>query len=178
MLRARRPFVVRLLLAFLVASALPACSSGKSGVAPEKKASPTTTSVELGVPGGTDGLDFEPVDDGAVVDLRTFGQGGTHILLGVRTVGFGIRAYVTFTVTDETTGTTIDAPPPARGQLFVCDDANVVCDLVPVTLMTGGLFGPDETRDGLPVHVGVSASNDAGAQASDERELLLSSAEL
>ena len=135
-------------------------------------------SVALGVPGGSDGLDFEPIDDGAVVDLQTFGQGGTHILLGVRTLGFGVRAFVEFMVTDETTGATIDAPPPARGQLFVCDDANVVCDLVPVTLMTGGLFGPDETRDGLAVHVSVSASNAAGVQASDERDFLLSSAEL
>lgn len=166
------------ILALLLAGAPLACSSENSTAAPEHETNPPMTSVELGVPGGSDGLDFEPLDDGAVVDLRTFGQGGTHILLGVRTVGFGTRASVAFTVTDESTGAAIDAPPPAHGQLFVCDDAKVVCDLVPVTLMTGGLFGPDEMRDGLPVHIDVSATNSAGAAAFDECDVLLSSAEL
>jgi hypothetical protein len=168
--------------ALLLAGMLGACSSGHShdtapDTPPEPDAGPTT-SVELGVPGGPDGLDFAPLDPDTEVDLHTFGQGGTHVLLGVRTVGFGIRAYVGFTLTDETGGHEIDAPPPVRPQLFACDDAKSVCDLVPVTIMTGGLFGPDETRSGLPVVIHVNAYTDAGASGEDEREVLISAAGL
>lgn len=168
----------RSLAACLLSGWAVACSSGGSEPAPPGVPSEPATSVELGVPGGDDGLDFVPIEDGAVLDLHTFGQGGTHLLLGVRTVGFGVRAYVTFTVTDTTGGHSIDAPPPARGQLFACDEAALVCDLVPVTLMMGGLFGPDEQRDGMPVHISVSAQTDAGAEGSDERDVLISTAEL
>jgi hypothetical protein len=54
--------------------------------------------VELGVPGGPDSLDFAPLVDGMVLPLETFGQGGTHVLLGVRCVGFGQRAFVSLRV--------------------------------------------------------------------------------
>ena len=169
------------IVALMLAGMLAACSSGHSGESaaapPDRDAGPTT-SVELGVPGGPDGLDFAPLDTDAELDLHTFGQGGTHVLLGVRTVGFGIRAYVGFTLTDETGGHEIDAPPPVRPQLFACDDAGSVCDLVPVTIMTGGLFGPDETRSGLPVVIHVDAHTDAGESGEDEREVLISGAEL
>lgn len=170
------------LSALLLAGALGACSSGHSHEPPPSgqpdPAPEPATNVELGVPGGPDGLDFAPLDADAELDLHTFGQGGTHVLLGVRTVGFGIRAYVGFTLTDETGGHEIDAPPPVRPQLFACDDAGDVCDLVPVTIMTGGLFGPDETRSGLPVLIHVNASTDAGASGEDEREVLISAAQL
>jgi len=168
--------------ALLLASTLGACSSsGSHGAAPDTPPAPDagpTTRVELGVPGGPDGLDFAPLATDAELDLHTFGQGGTHVLLGVRTVGFGIRAYVGFTLTDETGGHAIDAPPPVRPQLFACDDAGSVCDLVPVTIMTGGLFGPDETRSGLPVVIDVHAYTDAGETGDDEREVMVSAAGL
>jgi hypothetical protein len=168
--------------ALLVAWMLGACSSGGShGAAGDTPPAPDagpTTSVELGVPGGPDGLDFSPLDTDAELDLHTFGQGGTHVLLGVRTVGFGIRAYVGFTLTDETGAGSIDAPPPVRPQLFACDDAGTVCDLVPVTIMTGGLFGPDETRSGLPVLIHVNAYTDGGESGEDEREVMISAAGL
>lgn len=166
----------------LLVLALGACSTGHTqddaaGAPPGPDAGPGT-SVQLGVPSGPDGLDFSPLASDAEVDLHTFGQGGTHVLLGVRTVGFGIRAYVGFTLTDETGGNEIDAPPPVRPQLFACDDAGSVCDLVPVTIMTGGLFGPDETRSGLPVVIHVNAYTDAGESGEDEREVLVSGAGL
>jgi hypothetical protein len=40
------------------------------------------------------------------------------------------------------------------------------------------LFGPDETRSGLPVLIHVNASTDAGASGEDEREVLISAAQL
>lgn len=174
---------MRRISSVLCASVLVACSSGHTHDAtgsdpPATDASAPATSVELGVPSGPDGLDFAPLTEDSELDLHTFGQGGTHVLLGVRTIGFGIRAYVGFTLTDETGGNDIDAPPPVRPQLFACDDAGNVCDLVPVTIMTGGLFGPDETRSGLPVLIHVDAHTDAGASGEDEREVLVSAADL
>ncbi len=135
------------------------------------------TSVRLGVPAGPDGLDFAPLEDGAELRLKTFGQGGTHVLLGVHTVGFGSRAFVGFSLTNETTGIEIVAPPPVRPQLFFCDD-NGVCDLVPVTVMTGGLTGPDEERDGLHVLLAVTVENQDGVTGSDTSQVVLSTADL
>lgn len=51
-------------------------------------------SVDVGLPGGADGLEFVPLVPGASVPLQTFGQGGTHALLAVRTLGLGNRAFV------------------------------------------------------------------------------------
>lgn len=140
---------------------------------------PPASSVELGVPSGDDGLDFTPLEDGTVLNLQTFGQGGTHVYLGVRCVGFGKRAYIGFSLTNLTNGREVVAPPPARPQLLYCheDDPNV-CDLVPVTVMTGGLTDPDEDRDGLGVRLSVNASNDAGVTGDAAREIVLSTADL
>ncbi len=172
---------MRLFSMLLMAVTASACSGGSAneGAPAEDPPGPSPASnVELGVPGGADGLDFAPLAADAELDLHTFGQGGTHVLLAVRTLGFGIRAYVGFTLTDDTGGNEIDAPPPVRPQLFACDDAGYVCDLAPVTIMTGGLFGPDETRSGLPVLIHVNAYTDAGASGEDEREVLVSAADL
>ncbi|HTQ07387.1 MAG TPA: hypothetical protein VMI54_26205, partial [Polyangiaceae bacterium] len=94
---------MRFLATLFFAAALGACSSGRSEDAAAPPA-PAPNNVELGVPGGPDGLDFAPLAADAELDLHTFGQGGTHVLVGVRTLGFGIRAYVGFTLTDETGG--------------------------------------------------------------------------
>jgi len=55
-----------------------------SGAGGASDASDASGEVLLGVPGGSDGLSFEPFVDGMELRLETFGQGGTHVLLGVR----------------------------------------------------------------------------------------------
>jgi hypothetical protein len=135
--------------------------------------------VEVGVPGGTDGLDFVPLEGGEELRLKTFGQGGTHVYLGVRCIGFGNRAFVGFKLTNTLTGSYVVAPPPTRPQLLYCIDAdNRVCDLVPATVMTGGLTAPEEERDGLVVAIDVDVSNTAGSAATATAEVVLSTADL
>jgi hypothetical protein len=133
-------------------------------------------SVELGTPGGVDGLEFVPFGPDPVLKLETFGQGGTHVLLAARTRGFGIRAYAAFSLTNLDSGAELVAPAPTRPQLFYCHDD--VCDLLPVTMMAGGIAGPDEERDGLPVSVGVDVHDDAGLAASDTQHATLSTEDL
>jgi hypothetical protein len=170
---------MRWISAVTLALPLLACSSGASqGSTETAPVEQPSTSVELGVPTGSDGLDFAPLADGDELRLKTFGQGGTHLLLGVRTIGFGIRAYVGFELVNLNSGGTIEAPPPVRPQLFACDDAGT-CDLVPVTVMTGGLFGPtDDSAEGAPVELSVTAYTEDGAQGSDQRQVVLSRADL
>ncbi|HEY3500370.1 MAG TPA: hypothetical protein VGK73_37015 [Polyangiaceae bacterium] len=167
---------------WLVASAALACSGRAvedAGAQQAPDADASTVSAELGVPAGDDGLDFAPVEDGAVLKLQTFGQGGTHLFLAVRCVGFGSRAFVGFTLSNLTSEREIVAPPPARPQLLFChEDDKSVCDLVPVTVMTGGLTDPEEERDGLAVRIRVDVSNTAGAVADAAREILLSTEDL
>jgi len=132
--------------------------------------------VDLGVPGGPDGLDFMPMQDGDVLRLETFGQGGVHVLLGVRCIGFGSRAFVSVTLTNSNTGTQLVAPAPARPQLLFCDgDA---CDLVPITVMAGGLTPPGAERDGLPIQIFAEVHNAAGVTGSATKTALLSTADL
>jgi hypothetical protein len=135
--------------------------------------------VELGVPAGDDGLAFAPLDDGTELRLQTFGQGGTHLFLGVRIIGFGKRAFLGFTLTNQTSGREIVAPPPARPQLFNChEEDESICDLVPITVMTGGLTDPEEERDGLVVRIRADVSNEEGAVADATRDVVLSTADL
>jgi hypothetical protein len=135
--------------------------------------------VAVGVPGGVDGLDFVPLEGGEELRLKTFGQGGTHVYLGVRCIGFGKRAFVGFTLTNTRTGTSVVAPPPTRPQLLYCiDGGDRVCDLVPATVMTGGLTAPEEERDGLVVKIDVEVHNTAGAFATATTDVYLSTADL
>src|SRR5688572_21658214 len=155
---------------FSVAFSLFACSAGeKEPDQPHDGGLPPTRSVELGVPTGDDGLDFAPLAHGDELRLKTFGQGGTHVMLGVRTVGFGGRAFVGFTLLNHASGSEIVAPPPVRPQLFFCTDEDPgVCELVPVTVMTGGLTDPEEERDGLEVRILVTAETTSGISGTDE----------
>jgi hypothetical protein len=165
---------------FPVAFSLFACSAGEKAQAqPNDAGLQLTRSVELGVPTGDDGLDFAPLADGDELRLKTFGQGGTHVMLGVRTIGFGGRAFVGFTLLNQASGNEIVAPPPVRPQLFFCTDEDPdVCELVPVTVMTGGLTDPEEERDGLEVRILVTAETTTGVSGSDEAEVVLSTADL
>ncbi|MEO8903254.1 MAG: hypothetical protein ABI488_14050 [Polyangiaceae bacterium] len=132
--------------------------------------------VQLGVPGGSDGLSFEPLDNGAELRLETFGQGGVHVLLGVRCIGFGSRAFVSVTLKNQNSGTELVAPAPARPQLLFCEGEN--CDLVPITVMAGGLTQSAAERDGLPIEISAEVHNQAGVSGTADRTAVLSTADL
>ena len=132
--------------------------------------------VELGVPGGSDGLEFVPMQDGDVLRLETFGQGGVHILLGVRCIGFGSRAFVSIMLQNSNTGVELVAPAPVRPQLLFCDGDD--CDLVPITVMAGGLTQSDAERDGLPIEISTEVHNTAGVMGAASKNAVLSTADL
>src|SRR5882724_4128135 len=100
------------LLAAVVA--LSGCSSTRGASPNPGDGGNLSGEVELGVPGGPDSLDFVPMQDGDVLRLETFGQGGIHVLLAVRCIGFGSRAFVALTLTNTNTGTQLVAPAPVR----------------------------------------------------------------
>ena len=133
--------------------------------------------VDVGLPGGADGLEFVPLEPGGDVPLQTFGQGGTHALLAVRCGGLGNAAFVGVEIANGATGDTVSAPPSASPRLLLCRDSQV-CDLLPLLVMTGGLVPPGTDRDGLAVHIRVDASNAEGLSASVERDAFLSTAAL
>jgi hypothetical protein len=153
------------------------CSDPRPAPAPGA----TDVSVELGVPGGPDGLDFEPLEEGAELRLKTFGQGGTHVYLAARCVGFGNRAFVAFRLKNLDTDVEIASPAPVRPQLLYCSEADpTTCDLVPSTVLTSGLTLPHEEREGLHVVIGLDVRDDqdSGLEATDSREVVLSTADL
>ncbi len=128
------------------------------------------------MPGGPDSLDFAPLSDGMVLRLETFGQGGTHVLLGVRCIGFGQRAFVALRVRNLQDGTELVAPAPARPQLLFCQDD--VCDLVPITMMMGGIAPNDAERDGLAIEISADVHNQAGVTGQATAQATLSTADL
>jgi hypothetical protein len=132
--------------------------------------------VVLGVPGGPDSLDFAPLADGMVLPLETFGQGGTHVLLGVRCVGFGQRAFVALRVRNLQDGTELVAPAPAHPQLLFCQED--VCDLVPITMMMGGIAQNDAERDGLGIEITAEVHNQAGVSGAATAQATLSTRDL
>jgi hypothetical protein len=160
-------------LAALVA--LAGCGSG-DGEDPRPAPQPSIW-ADVGLPGGADGLDFVRLEPGGSVPLQTFGQGGTHALLAVRTSGLGNRAFVGVEIENVATGDTVSAPPGASPRLLLCRTEGV-CDLLPLLVMTGGLVPPGSDRDGLAVRIHVDASNPEGSTASVERDGLLSAASL
>jgi hypothetical protein len=135
-------------------------------------------SVELGVPGGEDGLDFVPLAQGSELRLQTFGQGGTHVMIAVRCVGFGNRAFVSATLRNLSSDVEVVEPAPARPQLLYCADGGETCDLVPYLAHASGLTATDEEKDGLAVLLTARARNEAGAMAEGSREIVLSTADL
>jgi len=168
-----------MLRALLLATLVGACGAAHDTTGESSDAGADSSSlgqVALGVPGGSDGLEFVPMQDGDVLRLETFGQGGVHLLLAVECVGFGSRAFVTITLKNSNTGVELVAPAPARPQLLFCDGA--VCNLVPITVMAGGLTQSDAERDGLPIEVIADVHNDAGVTGSATRHAVLSTADL
>ena len=160
--------------AALVLCCASACASGQPD---DGRQSLAPVSVELGLSGGADGLEFEALEPGGSVPLYTFGQGGTHALLAVRCRGLGERAFVALTITNPADGRSVSAPAGPSPRLLACA-ADGDCDLLPLLVMTGGLVPPGTDRDGLLVLIRADASNVAGAAASVEREAFLSAASL
>lgn len=163
-----------------------ACSDPADVVSPEGSAGDASShagaanrSVELGVPGGDDGLSFVPLEDGAELRLQTFGQGGTHVLIAVRARGFGNRAFVSATLEAVATGITATEPAPARPQLLYCDPSGGPdCDLVPYLVHTSGLAPSNEEKDGLVVRLTARVADEDGERAEGVREVVLSTADL
>jgi hypothetical protein len=156
----------------------PSQVGGEAGAAGAAGAPQVDPVVELGVPGGQDELDFVPLADGTELRLQTFGQGGTHILIAVRCIGFGSRAFVSATLRNLVTDVVVAEPAPARPQLLYCGDASDACDLVPYLAHASGLTETDEEKDGLRVLLTARARNDAGVMAEGSREIVLSTADL
>jgi len=134
-------------------------------------------SVELGVPTGDDGLGFLALEDGAELRLQTFGQGGTHVLVAVRCLGFDKRAFVSATLRNVATGVEVEEPSPVRPQLLYCHDAGV-CDLVPYLVHASGLTKTDQEKAGLIVRLTVEVHDDAGTMAQTSLDAVLSTADL
>jgi hypothetical protein len=152
--------------------------SGSGGENPESDASPLpAASVQIGLPAGSDGLGFAPLAPGAELRLQTFGQGGTHVLLGVRCSGFGNRAFVTLKLRNLESGAEAVTNAPVRPQLLYCH-ADGMCDLVPILAMTSGLTDPGQERNGVRVAVTASVRNEAGISAETVQEAVLSTADL
>jgi hypothetical protein len=163
----------------VIALALAAAACSESAGDPPIPVQPDAgqVAVEIGVPGGDDGLAFEPLEQGGELRLQTFGQGGTHILLGIRCIGFGSRAFVTISIRNLTTGAVAITNPPARPQLLLCQDAGA-CDLVPLLATTSGVAELGAERDGLRVEVLASVRNEAGLEGEARTEAVLSTADL
>lgn len=154
-------------------------SASDAGISPDDSgADVSATSVEVGIPSGPDGLDFAPLPSQGELRLETFGQGGTHVLLGVRCIGFGHRAFVTLSLTNLETGERVVSPAPVQPQLLACDEAGEICDLVPVLAMATGIAAAGVERNGLHVEVAAEVSNQAGLTGSASQEAVLSTADL
>lgn len=165
---------MRLSSVCLFALWISACSGG-ADKSDESGESPSTLdpSVEVGTPGGDDGLAFTPLEPGGTLYIETFGQGGTHVLFAIRCNGFGNRAFVNVTLTNLDTGVEVSTPDTSRPQLLVCQDERT-CDLVPLLVMMGGIAEPGADRNGLRVRVAVEVHNVDGERAEVETEGVLS----
>src|SRR5687767_2350482 len=179
MLRVMYRVVATLALPLMLAS----CSDGNDGavidaVAGAAGAAPVVEkTVQLGVPTGSAELDFAPLEDGAELRLQTFGQGGTHVLVGVRCTGFGSRAFVSATLRNLRSGVEIEEPEPARPQLLYCAEEGV-CDLVPYLVHASGLTESNEEKHGLPIELTARVRDEQGNEAAAKREAVLSTAGL
>ena|SRR5690606_13788309 len=144
------------------------CCVGCSSGSPEESTPiPTEPVVVIGVPSGDDHLDFTALEAGALVQLETFFQGGTHLTLAVRCVGLGKSAFVRASIENVATGARVEANTPTTNpRPLICRD-ETTCDLLPFLVMMSGISEPDEELNGLDVEIVVEAENAAGVSASD-----------
>ena len=91
-----------------------------------------------------------------------------HLLLAVRCIGFGNRAWVALTLTNLVSSSDVLSPAPARPQLLLCEGQT--CDLVPILAMAAGLTEPGAERNGLPVRITALVHNQDGLAASGSQE--------
>jgi hypothetical protein len=174
------PIIAACLLGSACSPARPEVVEGEAGANSTAGAagmSSKSYAVELGVPGGEDGLDFMPLEDGAELRLQTFGQGGTHLIVAVRSLGFGSRAFVSAKLRNLQSGVEVEEPEPARPQLLFCGTEGF-CDLVPYLVHASGLTETDEEKDGLEVELSADVRTEAGAGARGSRRVVLSTADL
>jgi hypothetical protein len=129
--------------------------------------------LQIGIPDPEDDLQFMPLEPGGDIPLQTFGQGGTHALLALRTIGFGQEVFTKVTLENVQTGASESTVEGTRPMLLLCrDESQHVCDLIPMFVLTGGIAAPDE-KDGLAIRVLAEAHNDAGLEATAEIEGVL-----
>jgi hypothetical protein len=165
----------RFLIGCVAAFALAGCSEGKS--LDDDAEQFEEPSVQIGTPGGADGLDFVPLEPNGTLYVETFGQGGTHVLFAIRCNDLSNRAFVNITITNLETGVAVATPQTSRPQLLLCADERS-CDLLPFLVMMGGLAEPGADRHGLRVRVDVEAHNVAGVRAETEIEGVLNTERL
>lgn len=128
--------------------------------------------VDVGLAGGDGSLEFLALAPGAEVPLETFGQGGRHVLLAVRTYGQGPRVYIRAALINSATGAQASTPFGARPSLLRCDE-NGNCDLAPFVLPVGAAAYDGLTSQGLPVQLRVDTETPEGLSASVIRDVLL-----
>jgi hypothetical protein len=129
--------------------------------------------VAIGVTGEPTGLEFDPLAKGGDIPLETFGQGGTHAALAIRTIGFGKQAFVDVTLENLDTGKMVHTVPSSRPQLLLCRGGKTcVCDLLPLNVMTGGL-AECAKKDGLAVRVTAKVRNKDGLMGEASQEGVL-----
>lgn len=135
---------------------------------------PVQPEVIIGVPAGDDELGFEPLEQDSILELGTFSQGGTHVVLAIRAIGLGNAAFVVVTVENLNTGAEIETATPESGpRPLICRDENT-CDLVPLYVMMAGLTEPDEDKEGLPVELTAKVRNEADERAHSKLSAVLS----
>jgi hypothetical protein len=135
---------------------------------------PRALSVEIGTPDPATGIDFVPLMPGGDIALETFGQGGTHATVAIRSIGFGGRAFVDVTVENPDEGTQVVTVPSVRPQLWACDPKDLqVCDDSPIHVMTGGLTADPNKKDGLMVTVVAVVHTQDGKMAMGTQDGIL-----
>jgi hypothetical protein len=164
-------------LGFLLIGCSDADAGGPEPESPIEELPVDEPSVEIGLPGGEDGLDFVPFEAGSKLFIETFGQGGTHVLMAIRCHSLSKYAFVNVTFTNLETGVQVATPMTSRPQLLRCIDERT-CDLPPLLVMVGGIAEPGVDRDGLRVRVEAAAHNQAGDRARSETEGVLSTERL
>lgn len=156
---------------FLVSSLLAlACGAP---IEPSESSEPAQPAwVDVGFAGGSGSLPFEALAPGDSVDLQTFGQGGRHLLLAIRTRGLGSRVFVRVGLINAETDVEVITPFGARPLLFFCHDDGL-CDLVPFLVPVSAAIYEGVADRALPILLTVEAETPDGQSAKASREVVL-----